>query len=144
MAPPNRERTPEPQTPVGGNNAPQARYRLPVPTPLDTDCLFCAMLDGSVPVDFVYQDEHAAAIADINPQAPTHLLVIPRGHVRDIGELVADGAAAGWVAAIGAVARQRRLDEYRTVCNTGASAGQSVFHLHAHVLAGRPFGWPPG
>lgn len=108
-------------------------------------CLFCGMIDGSIPVDFVYSDESAVAIADINPRAPTHLLVIPRTHVANIGEIGADPAAAvGWLAAISAVVAQEELTDYRTVCNTGAETGQSVFHLHAHVLAGRPFSWPPG
>ncbi|MGI8881677.1 MAG: HIT domain-containing protein [Jatrophihabitans sp.] len=108
-------------------------------------CLFCSMIDGSIPVDFVYSDESAIAIADINPQAPTHLLLIPRSHVVSIGEIGADPqASAGWLAAIRAVVAQEALTDYRTVCNTGAESGQSVFHLHAHVLAGRPFSWPPG
>lgn len=109
------------------------------------DCLFCSMVEGTVPVDFVYSDESAVAIADLNPQAPTHLLVIPRAHVATIAEIGADReAAAGWLAAIRAVVAQEGLTDYRTVCNTGAGAGQSVFHLHAHLLAGRPFSWPPG
>jgi histidine triad (HIT) family protein len=108
------------------------------------DCLFCSMIAGSIPVEFVYSDEHVVAIADINPQAPTHLLVIPRHHVSDIGALDDDATAAAWSRAIGAVAREAGLEQYRVVCNTGPDAGQSVFHLHAHVLGGRSFAWPPG
>jgi histidine triad (HIT) family protein len=109
------------------------------------DCLFCRIVAGETPADIVYSDESAIAVVDTNPQAPTHLLVIPREHFDDIGEIGVDaGTAAGWVAAIGAAARGQGLAEYRTVCNTGASTGQSVFHLHAHVLGGRLFRWPPG
>jgi histidine triad (HIT) family protein len=107
--------------------------------------VFCRIVAGEIPASVVYSDESAIAIADLNPQAPTHLLVIPRVHYADIGEIGADPAAVvGWVGAIGEAARANGLAEYRTVCNTGASAGQSVFHLHAHLLAGRPFRWPPG
>ena len=109
------------------------------------DCVFCRIVAGEIPADVVYSDESAVAISDVNPQAPTHILVIPREHYADIGEIGVDtAAAAGWVTAIGEAARGQGLTEYRTVCNTGASTGQSVFHLHAHVLAGRSFHWPPG
>jgi histidine triad (HIT) family protein len=109
------------------------------------DCLFCGIVAGAVPATKIYEDEHAVAFADTNPQAPTHLLVIPRAHVRDLVELGADAAAAaGLVAGIRGVAAQEKLTDFRTVFNTGAGVGQSVFHVHAHLLAGRPMGWPPG
>ncbi len=109
------------------------------------DCLFCGIVAGDVPSSTLYEDEHTVAFADTNPQAPAHILVISRKHVRDIAELGADTvAAAGLLAGIRAVAEQENLSDFRTVFNTGAQVGQSVFHVHAHVLAGRPMGWPPG
>lgn len=109
------------------------------------DCLFCAIVAGDIPSTRVYEDEDALAFADVDPQAPTHLLVVPKRHVRDLVELADDpAAAAALLAAVRAVARQQGLTDFRTVFNTGAGAGQSVFHVHAHVLAGRPMRWPPG
>jgi histidine triad (HIT) family protein len=109
------------------------------------DCVFCKIVAGEIPATTVYDDEHAYAFADTNPQAPTHILVVPRTHRRDLPDLATDpDAAAGLLAAIAAVARQEGLTDFRTVFNTGAGVGQSVFHAHAHVLAGRPMGWPPG
>jgi len=112
---------------------------------LMADCLFCAMVAGDIPADRVYEDDVAIAIRDINPQAPTHVLVIPREHVADLRELGSRPDIAGpYVTAIGKVADALELSDFRTVFNTGAAVGQSVFHVHAHVLAGRPMGWPPG
>jgi histidine triad (HIT) family protein len=109
------------------------------------NCVFCGIVAGEVPATTIYEDEYSVAFADTNPQAPTHLLVIPRKHVRDLAALGADAAtAAGLVAGIRGVAEQQGLTDFRTVLNTGAEVGQSVFHVHAHVLAGRPMGWPPG
>jgi histidine triad (HIT) family protein len=109
------------------------------------DCLFCAMVAGDIPVEYVYSDDTVIAFADINPQAPTHVLVVPRTHVRDLAALAADADLSAQVlAGIGATARALGVEQFRTVFNTGAEAGQSVFHVHAHVLAGRPFSWPPG
>jgi histidine triad (HIT) family protein len=109
------------------------------------DCLFCGILAGSVPADIVYEDDVAVAFRDINPQAPTHVLVITREHIVDLRELGGrPEIAAPYLTAIGKVADQLGADAFRTVFNTGAPVGQSVFHIHAHVLAGRPFTWPPG
>lgn len=109
------------------------------------DCLFCKIVAGEVPSTSVYADERAYAFADTNPQAPTHVLVVPRKHLVDLTELADDPqAAAGLLASIRELARQQGLTDFRTVFNTGAEVGQSVFHVHAHVLAGRPMGWPPG
>lgn len=109
------------------------------------NCLFCKIVAGEVPATVVAQDADWLAFEDIGPKAPVHVLVVPKQHVVDIGELGSDpAAAAAVVAGIGAVARQLDLSAYRTVFNTGAGAGQSVFHVHAHVLAGRDLGWPPG
>jgi histidine triad (HIT) family protein len=108
-------------------------------------CLFCGVVEGSVPATTVYEDADAIAFTDINPQAPTHVLVIPRTHCADVVELAEHPtAAATLLHAIAAVARQLELADFRTVFNTGAGVGQSVFHVHAHVLAGRPMTWPPG
>jgi histidine triad (HIT) family protein len=109
------------------------------------DCLFCSIVAGDIPATKVREDEHTLAFADVNPQAPTHILVVPKKHLRDLPELSADPpTAAALTAGIAATARQEGLSDFRTVLNTGAEVGQSVFHVHAHVLAGRPMGWPPG
>ena len=109
------------------------------------DCLFCSMVAGDIPVQTVYSDDTVIAFADINPQAPTHVLVVPRAHVRDLVELAGDAdLSAQLLAGVRATARALDVEHFRTVFNTGADVGQSVFHVHAHVLAGRPFGWPPG
>ncbi|HEY2271737.1 MAG TPA: histidine triad nucleotide-binding protein [Jatrophihabitantaceae bacterium] len=112
---------------------------------VDPDCIFCKIVAGDIPATRVYEDENTIAFRDTNPQAPTHVLVVPREHFTDLGDIARDPAAsAGFVAGIRGTAETLGVEEYRTVCNTGAGVGQSVFHLHAHVLAGRPMGWPPG
>jgi histidine triad (HIT) family protein len=109
------------------------------------DCLFCKIAAGEIPAARLREDDETLIVADIDPQAPTHVLVITKRHFRDVGELSADRAAAAAVlAAIAAYAADEGITEYRTVFNTGARAGQSVFHVHAHVLAGRTMTWPPG
>jgi histidine triad (HIT) family protein len=109
------------------------------------DCLFCKIVAGDIQADVVAQDAGWLAFSDIDPKAPVHVLVVPTRHLADVGELGSDPeAAAAVVAGIGAVARQLGLTAYRTVFNTGAEAGQSVFHAHAHVLSGRDLTWPPG
>ncbi len=109
------------------------------------DCLFCSIVAGSIPSTTVYADDAVVAFVDLNPQAPTHVLVVPRKHLANIAELGADPqTAAALVAGIRAYTRREQITDFRTVFNTGAMSGQSVFHVHAHVLAGRPFGWPPG
>ena len=111
----------------------------------DPDCLFCKIVAGSIPATKVYEDDHVVAFEDLNPQAPTHVLVVPREHFTDIVDLGADPAGAGGlVAGIRGVAGELGLEHFRTVLNTGTEVGQSVFHVHAHVLSGRPMGWPPG
>ena len=114
----------------------------------DQTCLFCKIVAGAIPAEKVYEDDGTVAFRDINPQAPVHVLVIPRVHIAsldDAGE--ADEAKLGQLMLAAArVARQEGLSEggYRTVVNTGAGAGQSVFHIHLHVLGGRALAWPPG
>jgi histidine triad (HIT) family protein len=109
------------------------------------DCLFCKIVAGDIPSSMVYQDQDVVAFEDVAPKAPTHVLVIPRRHLADIGELAAEPELAGaLVAGIGSTVRALGLSSYRTVFNTGAEAGQTVFHVHAHLLAGRTLTWPPG
>jgi histidine triad (HIT) family protein len=112
------------------------------------DCLFCRIIAGTVPATVVHQDEYCVAIRDINPQAPTHVLVVPREHVESLDDASQkDEALLGHLLRMAArIANEEGHSEggYRTVINTGAGAGQSVFHLHVHVLGGRPFSWPPG
>jgi histidine triad (HIT) family protein len=111
------------------------------------DCLFCSIASGDVPAEIVHSSEHSVAFRDLDPQAPTHVLVIPRRHEPDLAALArADAeATAGLARAIADVADAEGLgDGYRIVFNTGAQASQSVFHCHAHVLGGRTMTWPPG
>ena len=111
------------------------------------DCLFCRVVRGEVPAQVVHETEGTVAFRDLAPTAPTHVLVVPRAHHADMAALAsADPALAGEVlAAATQVAQQEGLsDGYRLVVNTGAAAGQTVFHLHVHVLGGRGLGWPPG
>jgi histidine triad (HIT) family protein len=110
------------------------------------DCLFCKIAAGEVPSKAVYADEHVYAFHDIAPKAPTHILVIPRKHIArlaDAGE--ADRELVGEVVArAAAIARELGLEHYRLVANNGEGAGQTVFHLHFHLLGGRTMTWPPG
>ena len=109
-------------------------------------CLFCRIVSGEIPATIVHQNEHAIAFRDIDPKAPTHVLVIPREHVSSLDE-ARDAKVLGEVLLAAAeVARAEGLVEqgYRTVINTGANAGQTVFHIHAHLLGGRKLTWPPG
>jgi len=111
------------------------------------DCLFCRIIHGEIPSKKVYEDEHTYAFDDINPQAPTHVLVIPKKHVSGLKEAEAEDAELiGRCQLVAAnIARQRSIEDgYRTVLNVGPRAGQSVFHLHVHLLGGRNLQWPPG
>jgi len=110
------------------------------------DTIFGKIARGEGDADVVYQDDRAVAFRDIHPQAPTHVLVIPRepiAKVADAGEQHAD-LLGHLLLVAGRVAASEGLEDYRLVVNNGAGAGQSVFHLHVHVLGGRPLGWPPG
>ena len=109
------------------------------------DCIFCKIVAGEIPSTKVYEDEHTYAFADTNPQAPTHVLIVPKKHYADILDVSGDReVSAGFVAGIRGLVEQEGLEHFRTVVNTGSGVGQTVFHVHAHVLAGRPMGWPPG
>jgi len=110
-------------------------------------CLFCKIVDGSIPSKAVYEDELCYAFADLHPQAPVHILVVPREHIASMDDTdKADTALLGhllWAAA--EVAREKSLVKgYRLVVNTGEDGGQTVEHLHVHLLGGRPLAWPPG
>ena len=110
------------------------------------DCLFCRIARGEIHVPFVYQNDDVVAFRDINPQAPVHVLVVPRAHVPSLNE-VRDAAAVGRLSIAAAeIAREQGIADsgYRTVINTNADAGQTVFHIHLHLLGGRSLAWPPG
>ena len=110
------------------------------------DCLFCKIVAGEIPGDIVHTTERTVAFRDLNAQAPTHVLVVPKDHYANAAELAAGDpvASAELVTTAAAVATAEGYDDYRLVFNTGAGAGQTVFHAHLHLLAGRPLSWPPG
>jgi histidine triad (HIT) family protein len=112
----------------------------------DPDCLFCKIVAGEADADITADNDGAVAFRDINPQAPTHVLVVPREHQPNVGELAAADptALAAVVRLATQVAEAEGLSAHRVVFNTGAEAGQSVFHCHAHLLGGRAMSWPPG
>ena len=110
------------------------------------NCLFCKIIAGDIPSNKVYEDELCYAFYDIDPQAPTHFLVIPKAHIPSVSAVNEENqATVGHIfAVIAKLARELGLDSYRVVSNIGQQAGQSVFHLHFHVLSGRDMTWPPG
>jgi histidine triad (HIT) family protein len=112
-----------------------------------SDCLFCKVIEGKIPSSKVYEDEKAYAFNDINPQAPTHVLIVPKKHIVGLKEATAqDAELLGYCQLVAAkIARERGIENgYRTVYNVGPGAGQSVFHLHLHLIGGRNLSWPPG
>ena len=110
------------------------------------DCLFCKIADGEIPSKKVYEDDVCYAFYDIDPQAPTHFLVIPKQHIASVSEVTAENATiVGHIfSVIAKLSKELGLESYRVVSNIGEQAGQSVFHLHFHVLSGRDMTWPPG
>ena len=111
------------------------------------DCLFCKIVAGTIPADEVHRDDHVVAFRDINPQAPTHILLVPTTHYQNVAEAAADDphGLAALVATADALAGSEGIGSgYRMLFNTGAGAGQIVFHAHVHLLGGRLMGWPPG
>ena len=111
------------------------------------DCLFCRIIRGEIPARKVYEDEHTLAFEDINPQAPTHVLVVPKKHIAGLKEAKPEDAELiGRLHLIAAqIGRQRGIEDgYRTVLNVGPRSGQSVFHFHVHLIGGRDMKWPPG
>lgn len=111
-----------------------------------SDCLFCKIAGGEIPSQKVYEDELVYAFYDIDPQAPTHFLVIPKSHIGSVAEVSGENSAvvAHIFEVIAKVTKELGLESYRVVSNIGEQAGQSVHHLHFHVLSGRDMTWPPG
>ena len=111
-----------------------------------SDCLFCKIAAGEIPSSKVYEDDLCFAFYDIAPQAPTHMLVIPKAHIGSVAEISGENSAvvAHIFEVIAKITKEQELESYRVVSNIGESAGQSVFHLHFHVLGGRDMTWPPG
>ena len=111
-------------------------------------CLFCRIIADEIPASKVYEDDELIAFNDINPQAPVHVLVVPKRHIATLNDLTPadDGLIGAMVRAAAAIAKEKGVDGpgFRTVFNCNAQAGQTVFHLHLHLLGGRSLGWPPG
>ena len=112
------------------------------------DCLFCRIINREIPASIVYEDERVLAFNDINPQAPTHVLVVPKRHIATLNDVSGDDDAlvGEVVRRAAAIAKARGISDggFRTVFNTNREAGQSVFHVHLHLIGGRPMHWPPG
>ena len=110
------------------------------------DCIFCKIIEGDIPAEIVFRNENVVAFNDLNPQAPTHVLIIPTLHKENAAGLakLSPTVTAALFTAADEIAAERALTGYRTVFNTGESAGQSVFHAHLHLLGGRGLAWPPG
>jgi len=109
------------------------------------DCLFCRIVEGKIPATIVYEDDDVMAINDVFPRAPFHVLVVPRKHVAKLSDLEDEALGGKLLQAVRKVARQGGVgDNFRLVVNNGDHAGQTVWHLHIHVLGGREFAWPPG
>jgi histidine triad (HIT) family protein len=112
------------------------------------DCLFCSIIEGKIPAQKVYEDDTCVAFRDIKPQAPTHVLIVPRKHIATLNDLTPEDAPLVGKLFLAAkeIAAQEGVAEagYRTVFNCNAAAGQAVFHIHLHLLGGRNLGWPPG
>ena len=113
---------------------------------MSADCIFCKIIKGEIPSNKLYEDDDLLAFWDINPEAPKHFLVIPKKHISGPGELAAedDGLIGKLMRTAGTLARENGAEQFRIVTNNGEEAGQTVFHLHIHVLGGRAMNWPPG
>ena len=113
-----------------------------------SDCLFCKIINREIPADIVYEDDLVLAFSDINPQAPNHILIIPKKHIAKVSDLKEEDAhlIAQMVMAANKIVEEEGLTDkgYRIVLNCGKDAGQEVFHIHMHLLSGRKFTWPPG
>jgi histidine triad (HIT) family protein len=112
------------------------------------DCLFCKIIARQIPASIVYEDDHVLAFNDLNPQGPTHVLLVPKRHIATLNDLAAgdDQIVGELVRRSAAIAKERGIDAggFRTVFNTNSDAGQSVFHIHLHLIGGRSLAWPPG
>ena len=142
-----RSEAQQPQSAALGTDArPDSARPLPAAMDQPADTIFGRILRGEIPSDQVHSDELCIAFRDVQPQAPVHLLVIPRQPLVNLADAsAADGPLLGHLLLVAAqVARQEGLTAWRTVINSGAEAGQTVFHLHVHVIGGRPLQWPPG
>ena len=116
-------------------------------SPIMSDCLFCRIIRGEVPSRKVHEDDHVFAFEDVNPQGPTHVLVVPKKHIPGLKEATAEDSdlIGRCHLAAARIARDRAIEHsYRTVLNVGPGSGQSVFHLHVHLIGGRKLSWPPG
>ena len=111
---------------------------------MSEDCIFCKIANKEIPTTLVYEDENVVAFNDLNPQAPVHVLVIPKKHYSSINEVTNKEVFAQLLYGVQNTVKKLGIKEYRTVINTGAAAGQTVFHIHVHVLACRDMKWPPG
>ena len=113
---------------------------------MSDNCLFCKIVRGEIPADILYEDDDLLAFRDISPQAPVHFLVIPKKHIRGLSSVEAnDEQLIGRLMRKGAeIAKKERVDHFRVVFNNGEQAGQTVFHIHMHILGGRDMSWPPG
>jgi histidine triad (HIT) family protein len=111
-----------------------------------SDCIFCKIAEGEIPSQKVYEDEEVFAFRDLHPQAPKHVLIIPKRHIAKLADASsADRSLLGTMLLTASqIARENGMDSFRVVMNNGESAGQSVWHVHLHLLAGRSFQWPPG
>ena len=110
------------------------------------DCLFCKIIAGEIPCEKVYEDENYFAFNDINPQAPNHFLIIPKQHFSQISDIkdVDNKLIGGLFSVANKICHEKSLSDYRLVINNGEGAGQTVFHIHLHVIGGRAMNWPPG
>ncbi|MBA3725821.1 MAG: histidine triad nucleotide-binding protein [Armatimonadetes bacterium] len=110
------------------------------------DCLFCKIVAREIPADMVFENDACLAFRDLNPQAPTHVLIVPKKHIDGLASASLDDDLQSLLLAASEIARQEGIDRagYRVVINSGQQAGQTVFHLHVHVLGGRTMAWPPG
>ena len=110
------------------------------------DCLFCKIIEKKIPASLVYEDERVIAFNDISPQAPTHVLVLPKRHIETLNDIGTedDQLIGELVRRAMSIAKDRKISSFRTVFNTNREAGQSVFHIHLHLLGGRAMTWPPG
>jgi len=111
----------------------------------DPNCIFCKIIDRQIPSKILAEDQHCVAIRDVNPQAPTHILVLPKNHIANIGEVDNAELIGRLFLQATSLAKQEGLSKgYRLVVNTGDDGGQTVHHLHIHLVGGRAMGWPPG
>lgn len=110
----------------------------------DNNCIFCKIANGEIPVEPVWENEKVFAFKDANPQAPVHILVVPKEHYASLKELDSKDLMGELINGVKSTAEALQLSDYRTVLNTGKGAGQEVFHIHFHILSGRDFKWPPG